>query len=144
MSAIASVLVRAVKFMKSFAVVTSIRIFCRLLLRCPCSNFAQHVISSSFDGNDYILKFHRNPLSIRAKVIKNANVGTGHRDRPRDTVRIASAVDSLLGGIKQVLHTTLFAIKGSNNKNQKKQRKSSKIKHCKISQTQQNNIIQQA
>jgi len=32
------------------------------------------------------------------------------------------------------LHTTLFVIKGSNNKKQTKQRKSSKIKHCKISQ----------
>jgi len=40
------------------------------------------------------------------------------------------------------LHATLFAIKGSNNKKQTKQRKSSEIKHCKISQTQQDNTIQ--
>jgi len=34
-----------------------------------------------------------------------------------------------------LLHTTLFAIKGSNNKKQTKQRKRSKINRCKISQT---------
>jgi len=39
-------------------------------------------------------------------------------------------------------HTTLFAIKGSNNKKQTKQRKRSKINHCKISPTQQDNTIQ--
>jgi len=40
-------------------------------------------------------------------------------------------------------HTTLFAIKGRNNKKKlTKQRKSSKIKHCNISQTQQDNTIQ--
>jgi len=38
------------------------------------------------------------------------------------------------------IHTTLFAIKGSNNK--KNQRKRSEINHCKISQTQQDNTIQ--
>jgi len=40
-------------------------------------------------------------------------------------------------------HTTLFAIKGSNNKNkQTKQSKRSEINHCKISETQQDNTIQ--
>ena len=39
-------------------------------------------------------------------------------------------------------YTTLFAIKGSNNKKQTKQRKRSKINHCKISRTQQDNTIQ--
>jgi len=44
---------------------------------------------------------------------------------------------------KMITHTTLFAIKGSNNKNkQTKQRKRSEINHCKISQTQQDNTIQ--
>jgi len=37
--------------------------------------------------------------------------------------------------------TTLFAIKGSNNKKQTKQRKRSEINRCKISQTQQDNTI---
>ena len=39
-------------------------------------------------------------------------------------------------------HTTLFAIKGSNDKKQTKQRERSKINHCKISPTQQDNTIQ--
>jgi len=39
-------------------------------------------------------------------------------------------------------HTTLFAIKNSDNKKQTKQRKSSKIKHCKRSRTQQDDTIE--
>ena len=45
-------------------------------------------------------------------------------------------------GYTIVTHTTLFAIKGSNNKKQTKQRKRSEINHCKISETQQDNTIQ--
>jgi len=53
---------------------------------------------------------------------------------PKITLRI--------GKYETHTHTTLFAIKGSNNKKQTNQRKRSEIKHCKISQTQQDNTIQ--
>ena len=78
-----SALVHTVKFVKSVA----IRIFCRIMLPCPCSNFAQNVIIHLFMVMITSGKFHRNLFSIRAKRIKNATVGAGHRDRQRDIVK---------------------------------------------------------
>jgi len=63
MSTITSALVFTVKFVNSVtvwqhrfdAVLTTIRVFCYVLLHCPQYNFAQNVISSSFGGSDYLV-----------------------------------------------------------------------------------------
>ena len=54
----------------------------------------------------------------------------------------ALAAAAVVGVLLLLLYTTLFAIKGSNNKKTNKTKKRSKINYCKISPTQQDNTIQ--
>jgi len=51
---------------------TSIRIFCPILIPYSLYDFAQNVNSLSAGGSDHLPKFHRDPFSLRAKQ-KNAN-----------------------------------------------------------------------
>ena len=86
------------------------------------------------------------------RIVTNIFTGVG----VHDVITSANIYDCRLWGLSVVgvnfwicpltrvvalTHTTLFAIKGSNNKKQTKQRKRSEINHCKISQTQQDNTI---
>ena len=71
------------KFAKSLATwqqrMTSIRIFCRILL--PLSRVQFRPKCNVFNNESYLPKFHRNAFSIRAKPMLVRDIGTtGHME----------------------------------------------------------------
>ena len=68
---------------------TQIRIYCRILLPCPCHNFAQNVITSSVGGSNYLPQNFTEICSVFVRSEREYRCWheTGHRDRHRDIVK---------------------------------------------------------
>ena len=63
---------------------TSIRIFCPILLRCLCYNVTQNVLSSSVGGNDCLSQMSSKFVQYSCE---EKDVGTGQTSGQRDIVK---------------------------------------------------------